>query len=291
MDRMLDGLMCVPAVGVWLIRRLGLRVEVSVAAGLTAAEERERLEAFKPWEGLIECVHLPYSISGRRLSLAALDDEWRKQSLDMLIQALHWAGRTGAAKAVIHTAPFRWNGEIVGEYERFVDGVRALAKEAERYRITICIENSRSYWDGCDPAASPEEIDLAALNTYLAVLPEDWLQLAKDIDRPQVKLCLDTSHATTTAQRVASLDERARMLNAYLDAGEWICHVHWSGNYLADSRGRDESHLQIYAGSITVGIRRRVHQLDATRLLGRELTGPDLIREMEFIQQIAQDMR
>ena len=39
-DRMLDGLMCVPAVGVWLIRRLGLRVEVSVAAGLTAAEER-----------------------------------------------------------------------------------------------------------------------------------------------------------------------------------------------------------------------------------------------------------
>ena len=117
-----------------------------------------------------------------------------------------------------------------------MDGVRALAKEAERYRITICIENSRSYWDGCDPAASPEEIDLEALNTYLAVLPEDWLQLAKDIDRPQVKLCLDTSHATTTAQRVASLDERVRMLNACLDAGEWICHVHWSGNYLADSR-------------------------------------------------------
>jgi len=282
----LNGLMCVPEVGAWLIRRLGLGVEVGIAAALTTAREAERLQALKPWSGLIKCVHLPYSVPGRRLSIAALDDAWRQQSMDMLIHTLGWAAQTGASKVVIHTAPYRWNGEIVGDYERFVDGVRELAKEAERHRILICVENSRSYWDGCDPLSSPDEIELDKLNTYLAVLPEAWLQLVKDIDRPQVRLCLDTSHATTTAQRVSSLDERVRMLHAFLDAGEWIGHVHWNGNYLADTRGRADSHLPIYAGSIPVEVHRRVARLNVTRHLERKLSGPDLVREMAFIHEI-----
>lgn len=286
-----DGLMCVPEVGVWLIRRLGMRVEVGISAGLTRAQEEERLQSLQPWSDLIECVHLPYSLSGRRLNVAALDDAWRRQSLDMVIHALGWAGRTGAPKVVIHTAPCRWNGEIVGGYERLVDGVRELAKEAERHRILICLENSRFYWDGCDPLVSPDEIDLDELNTYFAILPETWLQLAKDVDRSQVRLCLDTSHAVTTAQRVSSLDERVRMLHAFLDAGDWIGHVHWNGNYLADSRGRADSHLPVFAGSIPIEVHRRVAGLDAARHLERKLSGPDLIREMIFIEALERKLR
>jgi len=101
-----------------------------------------------------------------------------------------------------------------------------------------------------------------------------------------LRLCLDTSHAVTAAQLLASLDARLAMMHAYLDAGEMIAHVHWNGNYLFDSRGREDQHLSLHVDTIPPEVHRRVARLDASLLFERNIDAPTLMAEIAFAQRL-----
>lgn len=280
------GILCVPEVGEETIRRHGLRIEVGLKAGMTRSDLEAKQSTLAPLQDLLESVHLPFALTGRRVNVAALDEEWRRESLATLETALEQAAILGAPKVVTHAAPRFWDGQVVGEYERLVEGMRTLGNWAQRHGILVCIENNRTYWDGCDPNTPPEKIDRSGINEYFAELPEAWRQLAVDVQHENVRLCLDTSHATTTAHRTSTIEERLAMMAAFLDAGDWIAHVHWSDSTLADPAGRNDRHLPLGAGDLPREIHQRVLALPATRHLERPLTPEGLMAELTFIQAL-----
>ena len=106
-----------------------------------------------------------------------------------------------------------------------------------------------------------------------------------DVDKENVKLCLDTSHICTFAQRFPK-EDREKEIMKFLNRPELISHVHWSDNYLYDNRGRSDSHLTVGSGSIPVEFHKIVKNLDATILLEHYYSENELIMELEFIKNL-----
>lgn len=284
----IDRLCCSTSLEPWLVRRLGLRVELGTRwlAWYQQMPAADRSAAVAPWEGLVQSLHLHYADAIGRLNIAALEDARRDASLDNMRQGLAAARELGICKVVMHNAPRFWDGQTVGDYDRLVNSLQRLADETLAEGTLICVENNRTYWDGCDPLTPVDRIDRTGINVYFADTPESWSRLVRDVARSNVRLCLDTSHAVTCAQRLPSLDARLEMMHAYLDAGEWIAHVHWNGNYLLDNRGRRDQHLSLHVDAIPLDVHRRVSKLNASLLLERPIDAATLMAEMAFIQQL-----
>lgn len=291
MGNICTGTLCIPqTIDAWLVRQLELKVETGVnyRKVMDLPSDHNALEAYEmtSWRDLIYSVHLPFMLSDRRLSLAAIDSEWRHESFDVLRRSIGIASQLGAAQVVVHAAPYRWDGHVVGSYENLIQGLQRVGKLAEEYNLLVCVENNRTYWDGCDPAQPADEIDRSEINEYFADTPEKWLSLVKDIDADNVRLCLDTSHAVTTAHRSSSLDGRLRIMEEFLAAKEWIAHVHWNDNFLFDSRGRDDEHQLLSVGSIPIDIHSKISRLPASKHLEHRLNSTELIASLQFIRKL-----
>ncbi len=280
----LPQLMCKNTVEKWAVERLGLTVEASLKYDML--DDDSRLSDLYAWRELTSSVHLPFSLADRRLNIAALDDTWRQHSLDTLTRSLEIASRLDARRVVIHSAPRYWDGQTVGEYDRLIEGLRQIAASAGRYDLTVCLENNRTYWDGCDPTQGPESIDRSGINAYFGVEPHEWIAQVANAGAQNLHLCLDTSHAVTTAQTATSFDRRVAVMDEFLAAGDRIIHVHWNDNYLFDTRGRKDSHRPLGQGSLPLDFQRRVSCLNASFHLERVLNASQLVEEMSYIDAL-----
>ncbi len=258
------------------------------AAGLvTEAPVRLEADEFRGLEDLAASAHAPFSLDGKRLNVGCKDDDWRQRSIDAQREYMQRCRRLPKVrKVVLHLAPKRWFDapdrlQQEGDYDRLIDALQGHADFAAGLGLDIVLENNRTYYPHQMPDA-PTDSDGLSLNQYFGAQPEEWLQIVRDVDRPNCFGCLDTSHACASAH-ARPPSERERNMMAYLAEPERIGHVHWNGNDLFDPAGRDDQHLPIDAPGLPRRLHEAIARLNATKLLEHLFDADVLARELAFI--------
>jgi len=205
------------------------------------------------WRGWAVAVHaherLPgwpkHARDGRAYAnLASINDDLYRRSLEMARRSLRVAVDVGARVLVLHQGKTR-EPSLPGFYDRFVTAVQTLADESAGHNVLLCVENMPAPW---------------------GYSFEEWRRLPADVNRPNVALCLDTSHAALTARHLAAAPaEREALLWAHLDADP-IRHVHWSDDHLTDGHGTD-LHLSLGQGTLPRAFQQTIARLPATKSL------------------------
>ena len=228
-------------------------------------------EAVKPF---IRTVHLPYSKSSRALNLASFDDAERNSDIQFLEEHLRIAASLGTDRTITHTCGLESiEGVVTGCYERMIDALQHLADYAASLDLLFCIENM------CYRA--PEKRHLYGSNAA------EWLRIYEDVDRPNVRLTLDSSHATSSIIPYKTHEERKRHIFDFLKYPERIAHVHWSDSRIANQDALFlDLHLIPGDGDLPIEFHKALKRLDATKLLEQHCSDEDTLRGVRFIEQL-----
>ncbi len=268
--------------GLDVLVRLNLKAESSMTDDIDDLED---------YAGVLTSAHAPASNGGMRLNVAATDAEYRRMSIDRILAFVDTARRYPNVRQVnIHFAPKRWVDDAQtagqeGDYDLLIDAAREIAEFSTKYGIEIVMENNNAYWSGIADDVPAGDVDWTDRNRSFGMVPEEWCQVCLDVDRPNLGLCLDSSHTCTYASTFPEEQREERVL-AFLARPELIRHVHWNDNYLYDTRGRTDSHALIGKGSLPIEMHRQIKHLDATLLLEHFYSTEELEEELEFINSL-----
>jgi len=239
---------------------------------------------------LVRSAHAPFSSEGKRLNVACTDDTWRQQSIDTQRDYIRGSKRfPNIRKVVCHVAPSRWYDsagapEQEGDYDRLIDALKGHAQFAAGLGLEVTLENNRTYYQHQMDKA-PADANGVSVCQYFGALPEEWLQIVRDVGCGNFSGCLDTSHACTTTHRFPT-DRRAEVLMQFLAEPGLIGHVHWNGNDLCDDQGRDDRHRPIDERGLPSECHRTIAGLDATLHLEHWFDISVLERELEFVTSL-----
>lgn len=219
---------------------------------------------------LARSIHLPYS----GLNFAALDDALRKRSIKITCDAIRDGVGYGIHDMVLHHCGIESEeGSIVGTYERMLDALAEIADYAARYAVVISLENQ--------VLRSPLRL------TRFGSSANDWYRILFDLDRPNVLLTLDTSHAASAVAFYPGLQERYRHLNDFLEHPELISRVHWSDSRLEHQEALfADLHLMVGDGDLPKAFHRKIKRLHAIKVLEQHQTDADLARSLAFIRAL-----
>ncbi|MBQ7339022.1 MAG: sugar phosphate isomerase/epimerase [Clostridia bacterium] len=231
-----------------------------------------RYDVLPNWEQYVPFVygvHLPYA----NLNLAALDDAWRQRSIETLKTAIDTGCCYPVDRMVMHLMGIEaLHGEVVGNYERMIEGIRAVADYAATKKIILCLEN--------------QALHMAHRKAY-GSMAEEWFQIYTDVCRDNVMLTLDTSHAATGAATKESAQERFAYLYEYLKHPEWIGRVHWSDAKLTNREAfMCDMHLIPGEGDLPLDFHRAIKRLDVIKTLEQKRPEADVLRGLAFIEAI-----
>jgi len=248
-------------------------------------------DVIDPIADVVLTAHAPYSDSLGRFSIGDVNDAVREDAIGKITNYIEEAVQRfpKLQKVNMHCSPKRWASEtrpLAGDYERLIDAVRQLSDVAAKHNIELMLENNRAYWEDVSDDLSPDQVDRETQNDYFGVAPEEWRQIQKDVDRSNVFLCLDPSHACTYAQVFVENEKREAVMMAYLDAGDALQHFHWNGNDLLSPVGRKDSHMCIGTDTLPVAFHRRIKNWRATLLLEHFYSVEELDTELAYIQQL-----
>jgi sugar phosphate isomerase/epimerase len=210
----------------------------------------------------IRVIHLPYTFKGNRLNIADDDRAIRRRSIRLVVDTIKEAAAlVNVRKYVTHPLALEtWDGKPRGTYEAVVNSFKEMMERVEGYlHGPVVLENNRVYFE---PGRSTKR-----RNRICGDNPDEWRRLAKDVGHPMFGLCLDTSHAVTTAQLLPK-KQRDKCLREFLEGDDEILHVHWSGNFPYDRRGRNDSHEAIgKTGTQPLWFHRKVAALNASKTI------------------------
>ena len=223
---------------------------------------------------LLAIAHLPYSgRDGHPLNIAAFDDAVREADIAYLEETLLRAADYGVDRVVVHCGYESLNDELVGSYERMIDGFRRLADTAAGRKVILGIENM--------VLREPVKRRMFACDAM------EWLHIHDDVARSNVGLVLDTSHASSSVQHYRTAEERSRHLYDFLARPEIICHLHWSdGRIMEGDALFKDLHLIPGDGDLPHEFHRRLKRLDATRTLEQHCSDEDTLRGIAFIESL-----
>ena len=154
---------------------------------------------------------------------------------------------------------------------------------AEKHGVEIVLENGNAHWTDVGDDVGAADVDWSDRNRSFGASPEEWTGICVDIDRPNVGLCLDSSHLATYSHTIADEDLRRRTALSFLDKPELIRHVHWNDNFLYEMKGRTDQHALLGKGTLPVEIHRGIKKLDATLHLEHFYSIEELEEELEYI--------
>ena len=247
------------------------------------------IDELRPFSGLAVSGHAPTSKDGTRLNYAAKDDDFRQMSIGEILSFIEMVRQfPRLEKVIMHSVPKQWFDENqvevqYGDYNRMIDGIRQIADSAEKWGIQIALENSNAYFTGIADEVPADQINWSVRNQDFGASSEEWIQICEDVARPNVALCLDSSHVCTYAHTFADPDQRVQVVMGYLAKPELIKHVHWNDNYLYDVRGRVDSHAILGKGSLPIEMHRVIKGLDATIVIEHFYTIQELEEELAYI--------
>ena len=215
-------------------------------------------------------VHLPYN----KLNLAALDDAHRTRSVDAICSAIDTGCAYGVDRMVMHACGIESDhGEPTGTYERLIDSIRALADYAATRGITLCIENAALH--------NPHR-------RMFGIFAHEWFQIQADVNKPNVLLTLDTSHAATSAAMLHyRAEDRFAYLYEYLKHPELIGRVHWSDSRLTYAEAYyNDLHLVPGEGDLPLDFHRQIKALDAVKTLEQRCEPERVAAGLAFIESL-----
>ena len=265
------------------ITRLGMTTESKIG---------QSIEDMRALSDLMSSAHAPTQKDGLRLNVGATDAEFREESIAEMLQFVETARQFPRVKKVnMHPGPKRWRDPEqtrgrCGDYGLQIDGIRRVADHAAARGLELVIENTNANFDGVADDTGADEIDWSERNQSFGSSPEDWMQIALDVDRPNVGLCLDSSHTCTYAHTFSDHDRRREAVMAFVSRPELIRHVHWNDNYLYDTRGRNDSHAVLGRGTLPLDMHRAIKSLDATIVIEHFYSVEDLEEELDFIGRL-----
>jgi len=177
------------------------------------------LRSVKKALGIEYTIHSPYT----SMDIGSLDDSYRKQCVDRVLEAIEVGCAIGAHIVVVHPA-FGSRGSLeerlrVKEMEK--DSLEKINESARSKNMKICIENM--------PMGIPF-VDRS--------LASGIIQLAKGLDGAGVTL--DVAHANTTNVKPETMMKHF--------GPELLSHVH-----VHDNRGTSDDHLEIGKGTVNWG--------------------------------------
>ena len=272
-----------PETGIEDLRRLELFTEL----GMVSSEEQRAT-----FGEIALSAHAPLYDGEIRLNIASTDDDFRDKSMRMILEYIDRVRDLPNLKKInMHPAPRRWlyedhPGWREGDYGRMIDGIREIAEYVAGSDLEVVLENNTSRWEGIPDDIPAEDVDWTSKTVSYGSAPEEWAQVCEDVDRPNVWLCLDSSHACTYAHTIADEDKRADVLMAYLAKPHLIRHVHWNDNYVYDLRGRNDSHALLGKGTMPAEFHRAIKALDATLMIEHFYGIEELEEELGYIAQL-----
>lgn len=236
---------------------------------------------------LARTAHLTWGRDGR-INMGSPDRDFREADLAYLKELVQLAGPLEPMLYVIHPLGVRQlDGVHCGEWEILVPMLQRLADETREERTgPLVIENNRAYWQGVSDDTPVEAADRSGVTRCFGETPEEWGALMEAVDRDDVHLCLDPSHATTSAQLLPEGPPREECLRAYLRYSDRIRHVHWSDNYLQDNRGRDDSHLPVGQGTLPLWFHKALRELDATYMFEVKDEPQVILDMLEYVRSL-----
>ena len=231
-----------------------------------------RYDALPGWEAYIPFVrgvHLPYA----NLNLAALNDEHRLHSIQTVKDAIDVGCQYPVDHMVMHTMGIEsLDGRRIGSYERMIDGIRILADYAACKGITLCMENQAQH--------VPHRV-------IYGVYAEEWYQICEDVDRKNLLLTLDTSHAACAAATFVGAEKRFAYMYAFLKHPEKIGRVHWSDSRLKNAEAfYKDLHLIPGEGDLPRAFHQQIKKLNAVKTLEQKRSEEDVIRGLAFLESL-----
>ncbi|MBM3933050.1 MAG: TIM barrel protein [SAR202 cluster bacterium] len=265
------------------LRRLGLKTEVKTDLS------PEKTTAF---QDLIISAHIPNGPSGEyRYNISAADSEFRQFSIDAITAYIDKVRHfPNLRQVVLHCHTQRYfhveqpRGHV-GEYGLLIDGIRQVGAFAVKFGIEVVLENDTLKWTDIPETTEAWEVDWTQRNHVFGVAPEAWIKVCEDVNRPNVRLCLDGSHLCTYAA-LFDAEKRPAIAMAYMAQSHLITHVHWNDNYLMDKRGRKGHHVLLGKGSLPREFHKKVKSLNATLLLEHFESVESLEEELDYISKL-----
>ena len=266
--------------GIDNLRRLKLNTEL----GFEAAPEELAI-----FGEVAASAHAPLYDGDDRLNIAATDSAFREKSMAMILAYVDRVRDLPNIKKInMHPAPRQWlyegqSGGRQGDYGLLIEGIRRVADYAARSGLDVVLENNTFRWEGVSDETPYDEVDWSNMTISFGSAPEEWIQICLDVERPNVGLCLDSSHACTYAHTLSDHGSRADTVMKYLSRPDLVRHVHWNDNYLYDVRGRVDSHALLGKGSLPIEMHRAIKGLDATLNIEHFYSIDELEEDLEFI--------
>jgi sugar phosphate isomerase/epimerase len=148
------------------------------------------------------------AIFADRVDLGSIDSSVWSASVDDLKRCVDWLAAVGGTHLVVHPGGLSDPEQVAARRDALAQGLSALADHAVGLNTMICVENMPS---GVFPGS--QMVELA--------------QLVAELNRAQIRLCLDTGHANIVASAATET----------IEAGRWLAttHVH-------DNNGRSDTH-------------------------------------------------
>ena len=239
---------------------------LGVEAHIGRYDKRPGWDTYIPF---VHAVHLPYS----GLNLASFKDEERKTAIETVKAAIDIGCQYPVDKMVMHTMGYETMGEnIVGNYDRMIDGIQKIADYAAEKKITICVEN--------------QVLHPATARTY-GSFAHEWFMIQRDTNRSNVMLTLDTSHAATSAAAFATPEDRIAYLYEYLKHPELIGRVHWSDSLVSNGEAYFKDwHLVPGKGDIPREFHQKIKALDAVKTLEQKAPEEEVEEALRFIESL-----
>ncbi len=243
---------------------------LGVEAHIGRYDTRPGWESYVPFVG---GVHLPYA----GCNLASFDADERERSLRIILNGIETGRRYPVDRMVVHTAAFERQGDVrVGDYELMIGSFRRLADHAAAVGIMLCVENQ--------VLREPEK------RRIFGDSAEEWFRIVRDIDRENVALALDTSHAATSVAAYDRAEDRRNALFEFLAHSDRIARVHWSDARIERNESRfNDMHLVPGQGDLPLVFHRAVHALPAVKLLEQNCTESDVLDGLRFIRGLHSD--
>ena len=240
------------------------KYNLGVETHITRDDVKEGYEKYLPY---VFGIHLPYN----DVNFASTDENIRRQGLDFVKRAADEAIKYPVDRVVMHPCGIMSsNGEKCGVYGKLIDSLREMADYLAQKGLTVCLENQLY--------KRPEN------RVVFACRSDEWFQLYHDIDRSNVKLCFDSSHAASCAAEEDTDEKRLIALWKYLEHPDYIGRFHWSDSRISggESLFRD-MHLVPGQGDLPREFHQAILNHPAQKLLEQRCTSEEVAAGLEFI--------
>ena len=182
--------------------------DLGVELYITTETDLSKLEVVRDYA---RTLHLQYS----GINLAAHDEAVRRQSINDIKYGIEAGIKFNIKTMILHPCGvFSQKREDVGSYGPMIDSLRELADFMNDRGVTLSLENQ--------VLRHPDMRIIAGCSS------DEWFQLYKDVNRKNVNLTLDTSHAASASAHEDTLEKRHEKLWKFMEHPELIGHFHWS---------------------------------------------------------------